>query len=132
MPAATAQSSAWGCGPRDGESRQGVMLGAFGEQPADMAVAAAGDGAQALAGPAGVLGADQAQMGHELAGVVEAVDVAQFADGDQGGDPLEAAQGHEGLDGGLEAPGFQEGLHGGFDALDPVVGGIDALEILRG
>ena len=60
-------------------------------------------------GPLECFDADQAQIGHELAGMSEAMDVAQFADGDHGGDELEAAKGHEGLDGGLEAPGFQQG-----------------------
>jgi hypothetical protein len=51
----------------------------------------------------------------------EAMDVAQFADRDHGRDQLKAAEGHEGLDGGLEPPVFQEGGHGSFDAFDPLV-----------
>ena len=41
---------------------------------------------------------------------------------------METAKGHEGLYGRLEAPGFQEREHGGFDELDALVGGVDALE----
>jgi hypothetical protein len=44
-----------------------VMLGAFDVQPTRMPVATAGDAAQALATTAGVFGADQPQVGHELA-----------------------------------------------------------------
>jgi len=52
----------------------------------------------------------------------------KLADGDHGGHQLETAKGHEGLYGRLEAPGFQEREHGGFDELDALVGGVDALE----
>ena len=109
--------------------RQGVVLGTFGEEPALMGVTATGDGPEVLARTAGMLGADQAQVGHKLAGMSEAVYISQLADGDHGGDQLEAAEGHERLDGGLEAPGFQQSGHGGFDAQDTLVGGVDALEI---
>jgi hypothetical protein len=51
---------------------------------------------------------DQAEIGHELARMGEAMDVAQCADRDHGGDQLKAAEGHVGLDGGLEPPVFQE------------------------
>ena len=44
---------------------------------------------RALVGAAGGLGRHQAQIGHELARVFEAVDVAQFADRDHGGDELD-------------------------------------------
>jgi len=52
-----------------------------------------------------------------------------ITDGDHGGDQLKAAEAHEGLDGGLEPPGFQEGGHGVLDALDTLVGGVNALEV---
>ena len=42
---------------------------------------------------------------------------------------MEAAEGHEGLDGGFKAPGLQKGEHGSFDALDALVGGVNALEV---
>ena len=51
-----------------------------------------------------MLHADQAQVGHELARMSEAVDVTQFADGDHGGDQLKTAEGHEGLNGGFKPP----------------------------
>src|SRR5436309_2329010 len=109
--------------------RQGVVLGALDQEPPLVAVAATGDAAEALARAAGVLHADQAEVGHELAGMSEAVDIAQFADGDHCGDELEAAEGHEGLDSGFEAPGLQEREHGGFDTLNALVAGVNALEI---
>lgn len=105
------------------------MFGAFGQEPTLVAVAAAGNGAQTLMGAAGGLGGDQAEVGHELARVLEAVDVAQFTDGDHGGDELEAAEGHEGLDGGFEAPGIQEQKHGSLDPLDAGMIGSDALKV---
>ena len=83
------------------------MRRAFSEQPALVAVATAGDGTEALALAAGIFRGHQAQVGHELARVLEAMDVAQFADGDHRGDQLKATEGHECLDGGFEAPGFQ-------------------------
>ena len=93
-----------------------------------MSVTAAGDAAQVLLGAAGVFHADQSQVGHELTRMSKAVDVSQLAAGDHGGHQLETAKGHEGLYGRLEAPGFQEREHGGFDALNALVGGVDALE----
>jgi hypothetical protein len=72
--------------------RQGVMLSALGEEPALMAVATTGDFTQALARAAGVFGRDQAQVGHELARVCEAVDVTQLTDGDHGRDHLKASR----------------------------------------
>ena len=69
-----------------------------------MAVAAAGDLAQALAWSAGGFGRDQAQIGHELSWVGKAMDIAQLADRDHRGDELEAAEGHQRLHGRLEVP----------------------------
>ena len=100
------------------------MLGALGQEPALVSVAAAGDAAQVLLGAAGVFHADQSQVGHELTRVSKAVDVSQLADGDHGGYQLETAKGHEGLHGRLEPPGFQEREHGSFDALNALVGGV--------
>ena len=47
-----------------------------------------------------------------------------------GGHQLKAAEGHEGVDGGFESPLLQAGQQRDFNALDPIVSGIDALEIL--
>ena len=69
------------------------MLGALSEDPALMTVAAPGDGPLALARAAGGLGGNQAQIGHELTGGLEAMDVPQFTDGDHGRDHLKAAAG---------------------------------------
>ena len=124
MEASMRSTRAWAA-----SMRGGVMLGALGEQPALMAVAAAGDAALVLMRAAGGLGGYQAEVGHELTGMLKAVDIAQLADGDHSRDELEAAEGHEGLHGRFEPPAFQELKHGGFDALDAGMGRIDALEV---
>jgi len=109
--------------------RDSVVLGTFGQQPPLMGIAATGDAAQALVRAAGGLCGNQAKIGHELARMSKAVDVAQFANGDHGGDQLEAAEGHESLHRGFESPGFQESEHGAFNALDSSMSGINALKV---
>ena len=109
--------------------RDGVVLGTFGQKPALMAVAATGDATQALVRAAGGLGGNQAQIGHELARVLEAVNIAQLTDSDHGSDQLETAEGHESLHRGFEPPVFQESEHGSFNALDSIMSGVDALEV---
>jgi len=94
-----------------------------------MSIATARDTAQALVRTAGGLGRNQAQIGHELARVSKTVDITQLTDGDHGGDQLKAAEGHERLHRGFESPGLQQAEHGGFDALDPSVSGVNTLEV---
>src|SRR5258708_23388736 len=94
-----------------------------------MTVATAGDAAQALVRSAGRLGGDQAQISHELARMLKAVDIAQLTDRDHGSDQLEPAEGHECLHGRFEPPGFQEREHGGFNALNSVMSSVNTLEV---
>jgi hypothetical protein len=42
---------------------------------------------------------------------------------------LETAEGHESLNRRFEPPGFQEGEHGGFNALNSVMSGVNTLEV---
>jgi hypothetical protein len=56
----------------------------------------------------GILAGDEAEEGGELAGVVEAGEVAEFRDHGDGDRVLDAAQGLEGVDDGRETPGGDE------------------------
>lgn len=110
--------------------RTSIVLTAFDEKPASMGIAAFGDGSLAAFVATGVLAGDEAEVGHELAGMLEAEQGTQLRDGDHGGHDLKAFEGHEGFDGGLESPGFQQIGHGVFatgDAGSSIVDGHEAL-----
>ncbi len=62
--------------------------------------------------------------------VLEAAQVAQFADQGHGGDLLEAFAGHQGPDHRLPFPVGEDLLHAGGEALDAFVSRVDGLEIL--
>ena len=76
-----------------------------------MAVAALGDAALAAFAPAAVFTGHQTEEGHELARVLEAAQIAQFADESHGGDFLEALAGHERLHHRFPFPVSEQLLH---------------------
>jgi hypothetical protein len=84
-------------------SRISVGPGAFDKGAAGVAVAGFGDGSQAAGVSGGIFAGDQAEKGGELAGVVEAREVAEFCDQRGGDRVLDAAQGLEGLDKGVRS-----------------------------
>ena len=91
------------------------MSGLFDEDPTRVGVAAFGDAAPLLFGAAGVFGRDEAEEGHELFGMFEATEGANFAHGDHGGDELEAFEGHKGVDEGFALPIIEEVEHCFFE-----------------
>jgi len=74
-----------------------VVGGLFNEDPASMGISTLCDGALPSLGTAGVFAWNEAKEGHELFGVFEAAEGADFRDRDHGGDELEAFEGHEGF-----------------------------------
>ncbi len=123
-----------------------VVGSLFDENPAGMGIAAFTDPALSFARATGVFGGNEAEVGHELLGVLETAEGADFRDGDHGGDEFEAFEGHHGIDERFALPVILELKHGLFesgDALDvevdggevvfenPVVGGIREGEMTK-
>jgi len=100
-----------------------VLPGSLDEGVAHAAVAGLGDGAQALSRARGVLAGHEADVGHELAGALEAAQVAELGGNDHGGLGLEAAEATEAINQGLVA-----GREG--ESLDAAVELIAALELV--
>lgn len=78
--------------------RDAVVGGLFDEDPAGVGIAAFGNATALLPGPAGVLGGNEPEEGHEFLGMFEAAEGPDFGHGDHGGDEFEAFESHEGLD----------------------------------
>jgi len=85
-----------------------VGPGAFDEGAAGVAVAGFGDGSLAAGVSGGIFAGNEAEKSGELAGVIEACEVAKFRDQRGGDRVLDAAQGLEGLDERCEARGGDE------------------------
>ena len=94
------------------------MGGLLDEDPAGVRIAALADASSLLAGAAGVLGGNEAEEGHELLGMLESTEGANFRHGDHGGDEFEPFEGHEGFDEGFALPVFEKFEHGVFDLRD--------------
>lgn len=109
---------------------QAIVLGAFVEDPAQVAVAAFGDGSLYADSSAAIFAGHESEVGHELAWMGEAVDVTNLGDGDHGGDDLITFEPHEGEHDGLHMPLVEQGLHLHFQSLDAFGCGINALQIL--
>ncbi len=101
---------------------RGVVLGAFNEQPTGVRVAAFGDGALTAFRAAGGLGGHQAQVAHELTGMIEAGQGSKLGHSDHGRHDLKAFKGHQGINSGLESPSGEEIGHGGFAAGNAIAG----------
>jgi len=99
---------------------EAVGPGALDEGAAGMAVAGLGDGALAALFSGGVLTGDKAEEGGELSGGVEASEVADFSEGGGGDGLLDAAQGLDGFDDRVKAPGGEVLGELGFEALEAV------------
>ena len=80
------------------------MLGAFVEDPAQVAVATLGDAALRTAAAAAALAGHESEIGHELAWMWKAVDVTDLADSDHRSDGLVAFKPHECEHDGLHVP----------------------------
>jgi len=107
---------------------EAVGPGSLDEGAAGAGVAGLGDAALVASGAAGVLGGDQPDEGGELARVVEAGDVAELGDDRECNEPLDAAQGLDGVDDRLEAPGrgeFNKLVLEASQALDLLVDGME-------
>jgi len=87
-----------------------VVLAAFDQEPACVRVAALGNCALATSRSAGLLGRNQSEVAHQLPGMLEAVKIAQFGDGDHRCNELEAFERHECLDGRPQTPVGEESL----------------------
>jgi len=85
-----------------------VLPGTFDEGAAGVAIAGFGDGSLAAGVSRGIFAGDEAKKSGELAGVVEACEVAKFRDQRGGDRVLDAAQGLEGLDERCEARSWDE------------------------
>jgi len=95
-----------------------------------VAVAAFGDASLPALGAAGILAGDEAEVGHELARVLEAAQITQLGGERHGGDKLEAFEPHEVFHGPRPRPGFHLFLHFRLDPLDARIGTVQGEEIL--
>ena len=100
--------------------RMAIRPGRFDQDAACAPVAGFRDPALATCRPARIFRRDQADKGGELAGIVEASEVAQFGDDGQRDHPLDPAQGLERLDDRIPVPLRGERLEFRFDALQAV------------
>src|SRR5437867_1245429 len=97
---------------------EAVGPGALDESATGVAVAGLGDGALAPALSAGGLARVKTEEGGELAGVVEAGEVADLGDHDGGDGELNAAQSLESLDERIQTPGGDVLFELGVETLD--------------
>ena len=99
--------------------RVAVGPGAFDQGLAGVAVAGLGDAALTALPAAGIFARCEAEIAHELSGVIEAGQVAEFGDEGDGGEELYASQCLDGFDDGIEAPIPGLVLEFGLKALQP-------------
>ena len=85
-----------------------VGPGALDQHPASERIASFGDPAPPHGGAAGVLGRNQAEIGHQLARIGEAGEVADFRNDRDRDDKSDAAHGLDGLDHGRHRPAWQQ------------------------
>ena len=76
---------------------------------------------------AGVFGGDQTQVRHQRARMSEAMQVADLGDEGDGGDEVEAAQAHQRLDNGSQAPVERLRAQRLGQARDALIGVLDRL-----
>mgnify|MGYP001027048004 CR=1 FL=1 len=107
-----------------------VVGGLFDEDPAGMRITTFTNSTSALFFTAGAFGRDEAEEGHELFGVFEAAEGADFTDGDHGCDELEAFEGHEGIDEGFALPVAQKLEHCFFESGDALVMEVNGGEVV--
>ena len=107
-----------------------VVLRALDQQPAGVRVAAFGDASLLSFVAAGGLRGDEPEIGHELAGMGEAVDVSQLAHRDHRRHDLEALEPHERLHGGPQLPGYEKIPHRLLAPVHALVGRIDGAEVI--
>ena len=110
--------------------RFAVVGGLLDEQPACVGVARFADRALAAFGAAGVFGRNETEKSHELFWMLEAAEGADLADGDHGGDDLEAFECHHGIDQRLALPVFQQVEHFGFEFVDALVVEVDDCQVV--
>lgn len=80
-----------------------IVPGGLHEDVANAGIAGLGDGAEAPSVSGGVLTGDEAQIGHELSGTLEAAQVAEFGGDDHGRLGLEPSETAKPIDDGLVA-----------------------------
>ena len=110
--------------------RDAVVGGLFDEDPTGVRISAFADTSSTLLVAAGAFGGDEAEEGHELFGVFEAAEGSDFADGDHGGDELEAFECHEGVDERFALPVAQELEHRFFEPGDTFDMKVDGGEVV--
>ena len=102
-----------------------VVGGAFDHDPARMAVTAFGDTSALGFASGGVFAGGEAEVAHELFGMGEADEVADFGYDHHGGNHLKAFEAHDGVDDGFATPVGVEAFHVIFVAGDAFVELID-------
>jgi len=99
-------------------SRETVGPGGFDESSSCVGVAGLGDASEAAVVAAGVLARVEAEEGEELAGIVEAGDIAEFGGEGDGDGELDAAESLKGFDEVGVFPGSGSIAEFGFDTLE--------------
>jgi len=107
-----------------------VVGGTLDEDPAGVTVAALGDPALPAFEGAGVFGRDQAEIGHELLGVLETTEGADLRDDDHRRDGFKSLEGHEGVDQRFALPGVEQVGHDLLEVGDPFEDFIDDAEVV--
>ena len=100
------------------------------EDPSGMGVAALANHALPFAATTGVLGGNQPEERHELFGMLEAAEGADFRYRNHGGNELEAFEGHHGINQRFALPILEELKHGFLKAGDAVVMEVDGREVV--
>ena len=100
--------------------RKETMLHGFDQDPAGVAVTGLGDGAEMTTIAGGRFPGHQAQITHEVTGMIKPSHITQFGDQDGRGGQLEAAQAHERLHRGVHPPLGHLGGDQVVEALEPV------------
>jgi len=106
--------------------RVAVVPGSLDQGAASVGVAGLGDAASSLLAAARAFAGDEADEGHELAGVLEASEVADLRDEDDGGEGVPLDRGPEGLALGGGGKVLVEGLEPPQRALQDEVTPIEA------
>ena len=103
--------------------RRRVMLGTFNEDPSRMGVARFGDCSLATFVAAGRFTGNQPKIGHNLAGMIEALESPEFGNRYHCRKELEAFERHERIDSGFKSPTRKPVDHGRLAPLDSFLGG---------
>lgn len=116
---------------RTNACRMAVIPSRLDQQSADATVSRARDRTTLRAVTAGEFGWDEAEVAHQLAGMLEASQIADFSHDGHSGEGIDAAQAHQRLNYGLPAPDISSLQDSGLKAFDSLPGRLHCQVVLR-